>query len=144
MKPVLTIAGSDSGGGAGIQADLKTMEAFGCYGMSVITAVTAQNTRQVWAVRELEAQVVEQQLQAVLSDITPQAVKIGMVYTAENVEVIVRALERWTCPDQEGGRGSPGAASLSPVGCADAHSAGGGEAFAEVQRGKRRKTARRT
>ena len=95
MKPVLTIAGSDSGGGAGIQADLKTMEAFGCYGMSVITAVTAQNTRQVWAVRELEAQVVEQQLQAVLSDITPQAVKIGMVYTAENVELIVRALERW-------------------------------------------------
>ena len=95
MRAVLTIAGSDSGGGAGIQADLKTMEAFGCYGMSVITAVTAQNTRQVWAVRELEAQVVEQQLQAVLSDITPQAVKIGMVYTAENVEVIVRALERW-------------------------------------------------
>lgn len=95
MKTVLTIAGSDSGGGAGIQAVLKTMEAFCCYGMSVITAVTAQNTRQVWAVREMEAQVVEQQLQAVLSDITPQAVKIGMVYTAENVEVIVRALERW-------------------------------------------------
>ena len=66
---VLTIAGSDSGGGAGIQADLKTFAALGCYGMSVITALTAQNTLGVQAVQSLSAQFVQQQLQSVVSDI---------------------------------------------------------------------------
>ncbi len=95
MRTVLTVAGSDSSGGAGIQGDLKTMEAYGCYGMSVITAVTAQNTRQVLAVEEIGPGLVGRQLQAVLTDISPQAVKIGMVYTAGNVEAIAWALGRW-------------------------------------------------
>ena len=79
----LTIAGSDSGGGAGIQADLKTFSALGCYGMSVITAITAQNTREVTAVHAVPVDVVTAQLDAVLSDIGADAIKIGMLYNAE-------------------------------------------------------------
>lgn len=94
-KKVLTIAGSDSGGGAGIQADLKVMCAYGVYGMSVITAVTAQNTLGVQRVEELPPEVVAAQLSSVLEDIQPDAVKIGMVYSRENVEVISEAIERW-------------------------------------------------
>jgi hydroxymethylpyrimidine/phosphomethylpyrimidine kinase len=76
---VLTIAGSDSGAGAGIQADLKTFAALGVYGVSVITAVTAQNTREVSAVHSVPAEVVAAQLDAVLGDFTVAAVKIGMI-----------------------------------------------------------------
>ena len=94
-KKVLTIAGSDSGGGAGIQADLKVMCAYGVYGMSVITAVTAQNTLGVQRVEELPPEVVAAQLSSVLEDIRPDAVKIGMVYSRENVEVISEAIEHW-------------------------------------------------
>ncbi|MGN0359893.1 MAG: bifunctional hydroxymethylpyrimidine kinase/phosphomethylpyrimidine kinase [Hominisplanchenecus sp.] len=94
-KKVLTIAGSDCSGGAGIQADLKTMCAHGVYGMSVITAVTAQNTLGVQQVEELPAQIVEAQLSSVLSDIRPDAVKIGMVYSRKNVEAIAAAIDRW-------------------------------------------------
>ncbi|MEY8427931.1 hydroxymethylpyrimidine/phosphomethylpyrimidine kinase [Lachnospiraceae bacterium 46-15] len=94
-KKVLTIAGSDSSGGAGIQADLKVMCAYGVYGMSVITAVTAQNTLGVQQVEELPPEVVAAQLSSVLEDIRPDAVKIGMVYSRENVEVIGEAVERW-------------------------------------------------
>ena len=83
-KKVLTIAGSDSGGGAGIQADLKVMCAYGVYGMSVITAVTAQNTLGVQRVEELPPEVVAAQISSVLEDIRPDAVKIGMVYSREN------------------------------------------------------------
>ena len=78
----LTIAGSDSGGGAGIQADLKTMSALGVYGMSVITAITAQNTCGVSAIQPIEAPVVRAQIEAVLSDIGTDAVKIGMLQRA--------------------------------------------------------------
>ena len=67
----LTIAGSDSGGGAGIQADIKTMSALGCYASSVVTAVTAQNTKQVFCIQNIEAAVVEAQLRAVLTDLRP-------------------------------------------------------------------------
>src|SRR5580704_10229543 len=87
-RPVaLTIAGSDSGGGAGIQADLKTFQQFGVYGTTVITAVTAQNTRAVTAIHAVPSQIVEQQIAAVAQDLTPQATKTGMLATAELVRV---------------------------------------------------------
>ncbi len=88
----LTIAGSDSGGGAGIQADLKTFSALGCYGMSVITAITAQNTREVTAVHAVPVDVVTAQLDAVLSDIGADAIKIGMLYNAETTAAVAEVL----------------------------------------------------
>ena len=88
----LTIAGSDSSGGAGIQADLKTMLANGVYGMSVITAVTAQNTLGVAGILEIPAAFVEKQIDAVFTDIFPDAVKIGMVTSAEVIERIAERL----------------------------------------------------
>ncbi|RLB96141.1 MAG: bifunctional hydroxymethylpyrimidine kinase/phosphomethylpyrimidine kinase [Deltaproteobacteria bacterium] len=90
----LTIAGSDSSGGAGIQADIKTFSALGCYGMSVLTALTAQNTRGVVSVQPVLPSFVGEQLQAVLDDIGPDAIKIGMLCSAETVEVIARLLRR--------------------------------------------------
>ncbi len=92
---VLTIAGSDSGGGAGIQADLKTMTALGAYGMSVITSVTAQNTVGVTGIHDLPPEVVAQQLEAVLSDIGTDAAKTGMLSSAAIIEVVAAALERY-------------------------------------------------
>lgn len=85
---VLTIAGSDSGGGAGIQADLKTFAALGCYGTSAITAVTVQNTMGVSAIHPIPADIVAAQIRAVMTDIKPSAVKIGMVHSAELAKVI--------------------------------------------------------
>jgi len=90
----LTIAGSDSSGGAGIQADLKTFSAFGAYGASVITALTAQNTHGVTAVHAPPAEFVTAQLAAVFSDLDIKAIKIGMVANAEIAEAIADALER--------------------------------------------------
>ena len=90
----LTIAGSDSGGGAGIQADLKTFSALGCYGMSVITAITAQNTREVTAVHAVPVDVVVAQMDAVLSDIGVDAVKIGMLLSAEIAAAVGETLTR--------------------------------------------------
>lgn len=92
---VLTIAGSDSGGGAGIQADLKTFSALGCYGMSVITALTAQNTTGVMGIHAVPAPFVTQQLEAVLEDIGVDAVKIGMLYSAELIESVAGSLKRY-------------------------------------------------
>jgi len=93
LRPrVLTIAGSDSGGGAGIQADLKTFCAHGVYGMSVLTAVTAQNTLGVSGVLVLEADLVGRQLDCVLSDIGVDAVKIGMLGSAKIVETVADRL----------------------------------------------------
>lgn len=92
---VLTIAGSDSGGGAGVQADLKTFSALGCYGMSVITAVTAQNTREVTAVMPVPSDIVTAQLDAVFSDIGVDAVKIGMLHNDRTIEAVASALRRW-------------------------------------------------
>jgi hydroxymethylpyrimidine/phosphomethylpyrimidine kinase len=89
---LLTIAGSDSGGGAGIQADLKTFAAQGGYGMSVITAVTAQNTREVRAVFEMPPDIVAAQIDAVLEDIGADAVKIGMLASAALVRVVAERL----------------------------------------------------
>jgi hydroxymethylpyrimidine kinase/phosphomethylpyrimidine kinase len=85
---VLSIAGSDPSGGAGIQADLKTMSALGCYGMAVITALTAQNTRAVTGVHEVPADFVAQQIDAIFADITPDAVKTGMLANAAIIEVV--------------------------------------------------------
>ncbi len=88
MKNLLTIAGSDSCGGAGIQADLKTFSALGAYGMSVITAVTAQNTRGVLSVRDLDSDIVRDQIDCLFEDIRIDAVKIGMVSNAEIIRTI--------------------------------------------------------
>ncbi|NPD16890.1 bifunctional hydroxymethylpyrimidine kinase/phosphomethylpyrimidine kinase [Xinfangfangia sp. D13-10-4-6] len=89
----LTIAGSDSGGGAGIQADLKSFAAFGVYGASVLSAITAQNTRAVTAVMMLPPALVEAQLAAVFDDLRVGAVKIGMLGTPELVETVARHLQ---------------------------------------------------
>ena len=91
----LTIAGSDSGGGAGIQADLKAFEANGVFGMSVVTAVTAQNTVAVTAVHPVPVDIVVAQIDAVVSDLPVGAVKTGMLASVELVEAVADALERW-------------------------------------------------
>lgn len=94
----LTIAGSDSGGGAGIQADLKTFSALGVYGASVITAVTAQNTRAVTHIHDIPLDVVEGQIVAVLDDLDVAAIKIGMLSSPEIVESVARALDGYAGP----------------------------------------------
>ena len=94
----LTIAGSDSGGGAGIQADLKAMSALGVYGASVITAVTAQNTRAVTAVEGISLDVIAAQIDAVLDDLEVGAIKIGMLATPDIIETVARALQRYDGP----------------------------------------------
>ena len=93
----LAVAGSDSGGGAGIQADLKTFAALKCYGTSVITTLTAQNTLGVLELFAPPPRFVKAQLDAVLSDIGCDAVKIGMLYTPEIVMEVARAMEKWAC-----------------------------------------------
>ena len=93
MRHALTIAGSDSGGGAGIQADLKTFAAFGVYGTSAITAITAQNTRGVTAVAPLSADLVTAQIEAIARDIRIDATKIGMLATAAIIEAVAAAIE---------------------------------------------------
>lgn len=92
MKTALTIAGSDSCGGAGIQADIKTMTMNGVYAMSAITALTAQNTTGVRAIQESTPEFLQQQLDAVFEDIFPDAVKIGMVSSGELIDVIAERL----------------------------------------------------
>jgi hydroxymethylpyrimidine/phosphomethylpyrimidine kinase len=91
----MTIAGSDSGGGAGIQADLKTFAALGTYGTSAVTAVTAQNTRGVFAVAEVPEEVVAIQIDVVLEDIGADAAKTGMLSSASIVETVANRLEAW-------------------------------------------------
>ena len=96
MSPIaVTIAGSDSGGGAGIQADLKTFSALGVYGASVITALTAQNTKGVTAIHDVPADFITAQIDAVFSDLAVSAVKIGMVSQSPVIEAIAAGLERW-------------------------------------------------
>jgi hydroxymethylpyrimidine/phosphomethylpyrimidine kinase len=91
----LTIAGSDSSGGAGIQADLKTFAALGVYGASVITALTAQNTRGVSGIHQVPADFVTAQIEAVFGDLAVDAVKIGMVAQPATIDAIAAGLERW-------------------------------------------------
>ena len=92
---LLTIAGSDSGGGAGIQADLKTFAALGAYGMSALTAVTAQNTTGVTGVWNLPPEAVTAQIRAVAEDIGVDAIKVGMLSTSDLVRAVARALATW-------------------------------------------------
>jgi hydroxymethylpyrimidine/phosphomethylpyrimidine kinase len=92
----LTIAGSDSSAGAGIQADLKTFAAFGVYGASVITALTAQNTRGVAGIHQVPAEFVTAQIDAVFGDLDVKAVKIGMVAQRAVIDAIAAGLERWS------------------------------------------------
>ena len=98
MKRALTIAGSDSGGGAGIQADLKTFAAHGVYGTSAITALTAQNTRGVRAVHAAPVDFVRQQLDALAEDLPPDAVKTGMLAEPELVQLVATVVREraWT------------------------------------------------
>lgn len=91
----VTIAGSDSGGGAGIQADLKTFSALGVYGASVITALTAQNTRGVTAIHAAPADFVTAEIDAVFSDLAVDAVKIGMLGAPDVISAVAIGLERW-------------------------------------------------
>lgn len=98
MRIALTIAGSDSGGGAGIQADLKTFHQFGVFGTSAITAVTAQNTIGVQAWQALPVELVARQIDALAEDLPPAAVKSGMLGTADIVEVVAERLDRYRFP----------------------------------------------
>ena len=91
----LTIAGSDSGGGAGIQADIKTMSALGVFGMSAITAITAQNTVEVSEIFAVPAETVKAQIVAVMDDIGADAVKIGMIYLPQTACMIAEMLDRY-------------------------------------------------
>src|SRR5690242_18150211 len=92
---VVTIAGSDSSGGAGIQADIKTISATGCYAASVITALTAQNTQGVQAVQAVSPEFIAQQIHSVFSDLNIAAVKIGMLHNREVISVVSEALEKF-------------------------------------------------
>ncbi|MES2503777.1 MAG: bifunctional hydroxymethylpyrimidine kinase/phosphomethylpyrimidine kinase [Myxococcota bacterium] len=95
MKKVLSIAGSDSGGGAGIQADLKTFAALGCYGTTAVTALTSQNTMGVQGVFPVTPAFVAQQIDSVLSDIGADVIKIGMLLNAPIIEAVARSLKRF-------------------------------------------------
>ncbi|ABW20226.1 bifunctional hydroxymethylpyrimidine kinase/phosphomethylpyrimidine kinase [Alkaliphilus oremlandii] len=95
MKKVLTIAGSDSCGGAGIQADLKTFSAHGVFGMSVITAITAQNTQGVFAVQDITPEMIQKQIEVIFEDISVDAVKIGMVSKTETIQTIAETLKAY-------------------------------------------------
>lgn len=94
MKTALTIAGSDSSGGAGIQADIKSMSANGVYAMSVITAITAQNTMGVFDIQDVSPEMIEKQIDVIFDDIKVNAVKIGMVSKIESIKAISKALRK--------------------------------------------------
>ncbi|WP_321495658.1 bifunctional hydroxymethylpyrimidine kinase/phosphomethylpyrimidine kinase [uncultured Desulfobacter sp.] len=95
----LTIAGSDSGGGAGVQADLKTFSALGVFGMSAITALTAQNTHSVTGIFPVSPAFIGEQIDAVMDDIGTNAVKIGMLHSPEVIEMVADKLKQWQCPN---------------------------------------------
>jgi len=95
IKRILTIAGSDSGGGAGIQADLKTITLLGGYGLSVVTALTAQNTLGVFSIHELPSTFVSEQMDSVLSDIGADVIKTGMLARADIIEVVVKKIKQY-------------------------------------------------
>jgi len=95
MKQVLTIAGSDSGGGAGIQADIKTMSANGTFAMSVITSITAQNTKEVTSVYDLPDTIIEAQIDAIFDDFDVAAVKTGMLSTATTIALVGRKMKQY-------------------------------------------------
>ncbi|MBN1150560.1 bifunctional hydroxymethylpyrimidine kinase/phosphomethylpyrimidine kinase [candidate division WOR-3 bacterium] len=98
-KKVLTIAGSDSGGGAGIQADIKTISACGCYAMTAITAITVQNTLGVQSVFTVPKEVIAQQIKSVLDDIGTDAVKIGMLHSSDVIITVAETLQSYSIKD---------------------------------------------
>lgn len=98
MKIALSIAGSDSGAGAGIQADLKTFSALGVYGCTAITAITAQNTRGVFDIFEVSPEMIEQQIKSVMTDMPADTIKIGMVYSRETIDAVHRSLKGSSVP----------------------------------------------
>ncbi len=98
MPTALTIAGSDSGGGAGIQADLKTFGAFGVFGMSAVTAITAQNTTGVFGVQEIDPELVEKQIRVVVEDLGVDAAKTGMLASVPIIEAVARSLREVRLP----------------------------------------------
>ena len=112
MRTALTIAGSDSGGGAGIQADLKTFAAHGVYGTSAVTAITAQNTLGVTAWEAVSTRLVVQQIEAVLDDIGADAIKIGMLANAAIVSAVAGTLG-----SRPRGRSTKARGAHSSVGC---------------------------
>ena len=91
-RVALSIAGSDSGAGAGIQADLKTFSALGVYGCTAITAITAQNTQKVSSIFEIETEIIRKQINSIMADIPPDAIKIGMVYSKEVIHAVTKFL----------------------------------------------------
>ena len=95
MKYILTIAGSDSSGGAGIQADIKTITSLGAHALSAITALTSQNSLRVEAIRPISAQCISSQVEAVVKDIFPDAVKIGMLYTGAAIRGVARIIRKY-------------------------------------------------
>ena len=97
--PILTIAGSDSSGGAGIQADIKTISAIGCYAMSAITAITAQNTTGVHSIQGINPQILADQIDMACSDIPPMAAKTGMLFDKANIEATATAIKRNKIPN---------------------------------------------
>lgn len=97
-RRLLTIAGSDSGGGAGIQADLKTFSALGCFGMSVITALTAQNTHSVTGIYPVPPTFIRQQIDTVMEDIGVDAVKVGMLHSVEVIRTVAEAIDFYRIP----------------------------------------------
>lgn len=96
METIVTIAGSDSGGGAGIQADLKTISANGAFGLTVLTSVTAQNTRAVTAVLPMPPELIEAQFAALFDDFSPSAAKSGMLADAQRVQAVAAAMQRYS------------------------------------------------
>ena len=98
MKVALSIAGSDSSAGAGIQADLKTFSALGIYGCTAITAITAQNTRGVSAIFEIKPEIIAEQIRSILTDIPIDAIKIGMVYNKQIIQTVGEMIINAKCP----------------------------------------------
>lgn len=124
MKTALTIAGSDSSGGAGIQADIKTMTMNGVFAMSAITALTAQNTTGVTGILNSTPEFLAQQLDAVFTDIYPDAVKIGMVSSQELIRVIAQKLRAVRRKAYRGGPRDGGNLRRSPAGTGRRYRAG--------------------
>ena len=98
MQVALSIAGSDSGAGAGIQADLKTFAALGVYGCTAITAITAQNTLGVSAICEIKPEIISEQIRSILTDIPIDAIKIGMVYNNQIIQTVGKIISKSRCP----------------------------------------------
>ncbi len=98
MKKVLSIAGSDSSGGAGVQADIKTFSAFQCYSMNVITAITAQNTLGVLDIQNVSPQIILKQIDAIFEDLPPDGIKIGMLSNSETIHTVAIGLNKYSLP----------------------------------------------